>query len=1024
MTEKPRHLIEAALKYKQIPITICLLTCLAGLYYIFTMPRQEFPEMKVRQGLVIAVYPGASAQQVDEQVAKPLQNYLFTFKEVDRAKTYSQSREGQVVIFVDVVPDLKETDPFWAKLRLGLADMKGTLPPQVVAVLGVSDFGDASAILLTVTSKTRSYRELEYYLEKLEDRLRTNPAVSKLKHSGLQREQITVYIDPARLAHYGIRPAMLTAALQLEGMLGYGGSVKGKDLELPIHLPPRFNSEADVAEQIIYSSPGGEIVRVKDIATVRREYDVDNSFVEVNGGRALVLSMEARFGHNIVKFGKQVDEVIAEFRKTIPPDIEFSRASDMPGVVQKSVNRFFFDFAMAIASVILVTILLLPARVAAVAAITIPICVLQTVLGLRFIGVEINNVSLVALVVVLGMIVDNAIIVIDNHVEKLDHGTDLWEAAWTSAKELMIPVFTATLAIIATFAMLPVFMQGSTADFVDPLYYTVIISLSISMLVAMLLVPALSYAFIKTGLKHGGAKTEAKTTMLERVQKAYDTTLEKIMLNPGRTVKGGVAAIALGILLFALVPQQLFPTLERNQFPVEIYFKQGTTLEKNAEITRKIAAILKPDKRTMDVISFIGDSSPRFHTSYAPQMPAKNYSQILVITHEDKDVDAILAEYGPKYTEAFPEAHVRFKQLNFLPAEAPIEIRVSGDDLLAVKAAAAKIKKAAAGDPDVIWLRDDYRDPTLSADLQLNTEAANRLGITRGMLGFAMAMNRGGLPVSTVWEGDYPRSVVLKYDTAKSAAPEKLEDQYVSGLLSPSPVLVRQIARLKPAFTDGQVVRRNGRLTITIRADVAFGKLADPVLSRMEKKINKLELPTSIQVGYGGEREKRLEDFIPITYALLVSMLLIFIILLFQFRTVRLALLIMATMPLSIIGGALGLLLMGYPFGLTAFLGVIGLFGMVVRNGIILISYAHELEAKGMSVHAAATAAGKRRLRPILLTASAAAVGVVPLILSGSLLWGPLGTVICFGLIGSTVLTLLVLPAAYARYGETEEAAK
>ncbi|HOX23608.1 MAG TPA: efflux RND transporter permease subunit, partial [Elusimicrobiales bacterium] len=258
---------------------------------------------------------------------------------------------------------------------------------------------------------------------------------------------------------------------------------------------------------------------------------------------------------------------------------------------------------------------------------------------------------------------------------------------------------------------------------------------------------------------------------------------------------------------------------------------------------------------------------------------------------------------------------------------------------------------------------------------------------------------------------------------AKSVAPEKLEDQYVSGLLSPRPVLLRQVARLRPGFTDGQVVRRNGRLTVTIRADVALRKLADTVLARMEKKIDKLELPQSIQISYGGEREKRAEDFIPITYALMTSMLLIFIILLFQFRTVRLALLIMATMPLSIIGGAIGLHLMRYPFGLTAFLGVIGLFGMVVRNGIILISYAHELEAKGMKVRDAAIAAGKRRLRPIFLTASAAAVGVVPLILSGSLLWGPLGTVICFGLIGSTILTLLVLPAAYALYGEKDEAA-
>jgi multidrug efflux pump subunit AcrB len=262
------------------------------------------------------------------------------------------------------------------------------------------------------------------------------------------------------------------------------------------------------------------------------------------------------------------------------------------------------------------------------------------------------------------------------------------------------------------------------------------------------------------------------------------------------------------------------------------------------------------------------------------------------------------------------------------------------------------------------------------------------------------------------------------FPTDKSSAPEKLEDQYVAALLSPQPVLLRQVAKLKPGFSEGQVVRRNGRLTLTILADIAFDKLANPVFSRTQKKIKALALPPSVQIEYGGEHEKMIEDFTPLAKALLTSMFLIFIILLFQFQKVRLALLIMATMPLSIIGAALGLHLMRYPFGLTAFLGIIGLFAMVVRNGIILISYAHELEAKGMSVHDAALAAGKRRLRPIFLTASAAAVGVIPLILSGSSLWGPLGTVICFGLIGSTILTLLVLPAAYALYGEREETIK
>lgn len=1022
MNPERRSIIELALKHRQVTVTVALLLCLAGVYSLIAMPRQEFPEFKVRQGLVIGVFPGASSRQVDEQLAKPLQNYLFSFKEVDRSKTYSLSKEGQTVVFVEVYGNVKDPEVFWAKLRLGLQEQKALLPQQVMVLVGTNDFGDASAVLLTVSSKTRSYRELEYHLEKLEDEFRINPAVSKVKHFGLQKEQITVYADPARLAHYGIKTPMLVAALQLEGALGYGGSVKGKALEIPIHLPPRFNSEADVAEQIIYAGPDGAIVRVKDIARVVREYDVEDSYIEMNGTRAVVLSMEIRFGHNIVAFGREADKIIADFRKNNPPDIEITKVADMPAVVTKSITHFFRDFGMAILAVILVIALLLPRRVAAVAAITIPICILQSLFILHVLGVELNTVSLSVLVLVLGMVVDNAIVVIDNHVEKLDHGEEVYRSAWTSAQELALPVFTATLAIIAAFTPQPYFQTGMAKDFTGPMPVTVAVTLLTSLAVAMLFVPTLSFLLIKKGL-HSHGKVKTKASMLDKLQEFYNKRLADSMANPKRTVAIGAAAILAGLVVFALLPQQSFPELERDQFALEIYYPEGTSLEKNAETTKKMAAILKADSRVKDVVAFIGTSSPRFHTLYAPQIAAKNYSQMIVIVKggEYETAVEVLQEYDLKYRDAFPDAHMRWKQLVFLPSEAPLEVRISGNSIESVKAFSEKVKAIMAQEKDIIWLRDDYRRPRLSADLDINREAANRLGISRAMLGASVAMNRGGLPVSTVWEGDYPRSVTLKYEKNKSSSPEDLQDQYVSGLLTPQPVLLRQVASVKPGFSEGQVVRRNGRLTLTLRGDVAFGKLASPIFSRISKKIDALEKPSSIAITYGGEQEQMLEAFIPLGKSLAASVVAIFLILLFQFQKLRLAFLIMATMPLSILSAVLGLAILGYPFCLTAFVGLIALFGIVIRNGIILISYAHELEAKGMSVHEAAAAAGKRRLRPIFLTASAAAVGVIPLILSGSSLWAPLGTVICFGLIGSTVLTLYVLPAAYALYGEKEE---
>ncbi|MDD5022352.1 MAG: efflux RND transporter permease subunit [Endomicrobiaceae bacterium] len=1014
--KEKKSFIELALKYRQIPIIITIALCILGLYSLFNMPRQEFPEFHVRQGLVIAGFPGASSEQVDEQVAKPLQNYLFQYKEINRKKTYSVSKEGQVVVFLEVNENVKEPDLFWSKLRLGLQEFKSKLPQQVLLLVGDNNFGDASAILLSITSKERTYRELEDYLEKLENLVRKNPSVSNVKHFGLQKEQITIYTDPNKLAYYGIKPSLIMTALQLESMVGYGGTVTDTNLVMPIHLPKQFKSEADIAEQIIYTSPDGSIVRVRDVAKVVREYDVDTSYVECNGKKSLVLSMEMHFGNNIVHFGKDIDKIIKEFKTTVPADIEITKIADMPAVVGHSITGFFRDFGMAVLAVILVIMIFLPKRVAAVAAITIPISILISMGLLNGLGVELNTVSLATLVLVLGMIVDNSIVVIDNHIEKLDHGIDVWTASWSSAKELFVPVFTATLAIMAAFYPMPMFMDGMYKEFVSPIPITVTVTLLVSLIVASLVVPILSYAFIKKGIHNPDKQKSDKKTMLDRLQSFYDSRIALTMSKPKHSIVIAVLCIFVGMGLLTLLPQETFPKLERNQFAVEIYFPEGTSLDDNAKTTKEMARILSQDKRVKDVISFIGTSSPRFNTLYAPQIPAKNYSQLMVITDTNKNTKKVLAEYDPKYRDAFPNAHVRWKELDFLPAPAPIEIRISGDTIEEIKTFSNQIEEFMQQEKDLIWVRDDYRNPVLSVDLDINKEMANRLGITRGTLGLSTALNRNGMTVATVWENDYAKSVVLKYDKSKNSTPEDLSNQYISAPLAIKPIMLRQVAKLKTGFSEGQVVRRNGKYTLTLYGDVAFNKLANPIFKTIKAKISNLPKPASIEITYGGEYEKSIETYGPFSKSLIASIILIFFILLFQFKSVRLALLVMCTMPLSLIGGALGLIIIGYPFGMTSFVGFIGLFGIVVRNGVILITYANELEKGGMSLKDAAIAAGKRRMRPIFLTASAAAVGVIPLITSGSLLWGPLGTVICFGLIGSTILTLYVLPVAYWKF--------
>ncbi|MDD5087330.1 MAG: efflux RND transporter permease subunit, partial [bacterium] len=348
--------------------------------------------------------------------------------------------------------------------------------------------------------------------------------------------------------------------------------------------------------------------------------------------------------------------------------------------------------------------------------------------------------------------------------------------------------------------------------------------------------------------------------------------------------------------------------------------------------------------------------------------------------------------------------------------ESPIEIRLAGDNIADLKSAASEIKEILRRDPRVIWVRDDYEEPLAGIFMDVHRDECNRTGLTKSVLATSLAIGTKGLPVSTLWEGDYPVDVVVHRSEDESGSIENVSNQYVTSPLFAASAPVRQIATPTPEWTEGNIVRRNGVRTLTVRADAAYGRLADNVFTQLGPQIRQLRLPEGVRMEIGGEKEAMVIYYTPMYKALAASIFLIFLMLLFQFRHSRYAFLIMVTMPLSLFGGALGLWVTGYPFGFTAFVGFVSLCGIVIRNGIILIDYAESLRRQGLSIAEAAVAAGKRRMRPIFLTSAAAAVGVIPMIIGRSLLWGPLAAVMCFGLMSSMVLTLYVLPALYATF--------
>lgn len=477
-------------------------------------------------------------------------------------------------------------------------------------------------------------------------------------------------------------------------------------------------------------------------------------------------------------------------------------------------------------------------------------------------------------------------------------------------------------------------------------------------------------------------------------------------------------SVIVGLYLFSLLPQRLLPVAERDQFAVEIYLPKGSSLEETAAVCNDLEATLQKDERVVSVTSFLGTSSPRFHTAYAPKSEGKNFGQFIVNTTSSRDTEDMLDEYTNTYARKYPNAFVKFKQLDYLAVNADIEVRISNDDLNYLKETSADLiaELEKLDTPLRVW--SNFEEPLPGINITIDPIEANRLGITEPLIGLSMASRYGGLPITTIWEDDY--QVPLKLKSQWEAGDPNASDvanEYVTGLLSPA-VPITQVAEIDPDWHEGQIVRRNGVKTVTVKVDVKRGEKVGAVQSEVETVVNSFfehnppKADTVIE--YGGAKENDDEQNPTIITALCISIVIIFFILVFHFKKVSLAALVLASTSLCFFGAAIGLHVMELDMGLTGVLGIVSLIGIIVRNGIIMFDYAEELRFKeGLSVKEAAFEAGKRRMRPIFLTSMAASMGVIPMIISKSPLWCPMGTVICFGTLIAMCFILISLPLLY-----------
>lgn len=1010
--------VKASLHYPQVTLLLTLAVVGAGIVSLTTMPRREDPKITIRTGLVVATYPGATAEQVEKQVTRKIEDRLFRFEEVRKGKTWSTSRNNVAVINVELEDHVKRPDEFWSKLRHAMIELKLTELPEGVRGPAVrDDFGDTVALLIALHGERYGYQELKGYAERIEDEFRTSRSVAKLARIGEQKDEIRITSSMERVAQYALSPLKVIQALKGRNVVQYGGELKTQGGEVPLKTTGLFESENEIRRVMIDMSPTGQPVYVGDLAKVERVEGEPRTLCRFNGERALLVSVEMLEGHNIVDFGDELRAKLEGLKSSLPPDLKVDILADQPRVVEDRISHFIREFGIAIAAVILVTVVLLPFRVALIASLAIPVTVAATFAMLHAIGIELHQVSIAALIVVLGMVVDDAIVIADNYVELLDRGVERGEAAWRSATELTVPVLTATATIIAAF--LPMLMiSGAVGEFIQALPVAVAVSLSCSFVVAMLLTPWLCRYFIRQGLHSGEEKKGF--SVLDRMQHAYGWAIRAAMRRKALALASGVAAFVVGLVLLAkAVPERFFPTAERAQFVVHLWLPEGSRLARTDAAVRRVEARLKAEPLVASYASFVGESAPRFYYNVDPEFPAANYAQLLVNTRDAGRTPELVLRLRRDLAREAPEALVLVRELEQgTVMKAPVEVRVISthdgpEDLKTLQRLGAEVDAILRHTPGAQYVLKDFHEDALDLGVEVDEEVANRLGLSNASIAMQLGGGFSGLPVTTFWEGDRDVPVVLRLDEEYRRAYENVDDAYVVSSLTGAHVPLRSVARTSPEWRPARILHRNGVRTLTVLAVAGGHHLPSEVLKGAQARIEALKLPAGYRIEYGGEIEGQRETFAEMKVVMALSIALIFLILLFQFRSPVQTLVIMMTIPLAVPGAVLGLVLTGNPFSFTAFMGLISLSGVVVRNAIILVEYINDRRKAGVGLEEAALEAGERRLRPIFLTTAAAAVGVLPMIASGSSLWSPLASVIAVGLICSMFFTLVVVPVLY-----------
>jgi multidrug efflux pump len=1009
------NLSEWALKHPQMIVFLLMLLSLAGVFAYGKLGQKEDPEFTVKAMLVQAHWPGASAQQTAEQVTDKLEKKLQEVAEIDYTTSYAKPGVTQITITLREDTPPQKVPEVWYQVRKKLGDIQHTLPQGVRGPFFNDEFGDTFGNLYAITGDGFSDKDLHDFADAARNEFLRVADVNKVEFAGAQDEKIYVEASNAKLASLGIDPNLISSTLAQTNTVNASGTVLTSTEQVRLTVSGEFDSVEAIRD--IGIRAGDRMFRLGDIAEVKRGMvDPATSKMRFNGQPAIGLAVSMRKGGDVIRLGEQLNATVQRVQASLPVGVQIHAVSDQPRVVKESVHEFKKSLLEAVVIVLAVSFVSLGLRTGLVVALCIPLVLALTFLVMYVLGIELQRISLGALIISLGLLVDDAIIAVEMMALKLEQGWDKFRAATYAYTATAFPMLTGTLITAAGF--LPVgFAKSGSGEYVFSLFQVVGISLMLSWIVAVLFTPYIGYKLLKEHAVEGGHDpAAAEDAVYQRGLYAKFRALVDWCLVRRRFVIGFTAVAFVGSLaLFKAVPQQFFPASDRPELMVDLWLPQAATFEASQREVQALEARLKDDPDVVAVTSYVGNGSPRFYLPLDVQTPNLNLGEMMVMTQGGEARERVLSRIQQLFDTDFPLVRGRANRLeNGPPVGYPVQFRVFGQDNAKVQAIADQVTTIMRAHPNLRRVNQDWGERLKRVRVDVDQDKARALGITSREIKEALQASLSGTNVTQYREGDDGIDVVARLVASERTDLNNLKDTRIY-LREGKFVPVSQVARLSLDSEDSVLWRRNRVPTLTVRADVA-GAEAPDVTTALKPKLDELAktLPLGYGIDIGGAQESSRKAQASILAVMPLTIVAVLVLLMLQLQDMKKMALVLLTAPLGMIGVAAMLAAFRIPFGFVAMLGVIALAGMIIRNSVILVVQIDHDVASGLPLWTAIVESAVRRMRPIILTALAAILAMVPL--THSVFWGPMAWAIMGGLFVATLLTLLFLPALYASW--------